>query len=254
MPDRVSPGGRLGGNPARPRHLGLGRPARDRGHGFRLRGGWEEQVVSVGRGRSGPDPAVLHHHPTCSGLSRLRVRRRARQPVVSRPFPGRPVLYEIRELFKPGDRFGVATGRPDGDLVETCGGTPPATPSSGYSGRSTRGPGRCSSGAPEKAVDPTDRTLKAFLVAATGDEPAAGLARLALEHGLLGREVVFSADGALEPARITAEGVDQIVRSVRFRETGGADLGPIPRPCEGGRGRGVRFCSCPINRGLGSPG
>ena len=44
--------------------------------------------------------------------------------------------------------------------------------------------------------------------------------RLLADHFL----VTFMADGAPEPARTTAEGVDQIVRSVRFRESGGADL------------------------------
>ncbi len=185
------------------------------------RGGWEEEVVTVGRG----EVARVRRCFTVSdlfGLSRLRVRRWATRLVVSRPAQGKPTSYEIRELFKAGDRLGRPSGAPDGDLLEMRRYLP-GDPLKLVLWKVYARTGTMLVRSPEKAVDPTERTL-AFLVAAEGDEPAAGLARLALEQELLGREVTFTADGAPAPARTTAEGVDQIVRSVRFRGSGGTDL------------------------------
>ena len=77
---------------------------------------------------------------------------------------------------------------------------------------------------PERAVSPSHRTL-VYLVAGEGDEPAASLARMVLESGLLGAEWRFGADGGDGVAGDPQGALELIVRSRRARDRGGADLG-----------------------------
>lgn len=185
------------------------------------RGGWEEQVVPTGRGE-GDSILRCFVIEDLFGLSRMKVRRREHRPVICVPSEGRPTVYEIREQFKPGDQLGHPNGQPLGDLIEMrryVAGDPLKLVLWRIFART----GVMLVRTPERAVSPTDRTL-AYLVAGEGDEPSAGLARLAIEQGLLGKEVIFSADGAPEQARTQAEAVSLIVRSVRHRRTGGSHL------------------------------
>ncbi len=64
---------------------------------------------------------------------------------------------------------------------------------------------------PERALAPTRRTV-AYLVAGSGDEPAAGAARVAVQ-GALGQSWTFGADGSEGPASSTADAMERIIRS-----------------------------------------
>lgn len=65
---------------------------------------------------------------------------------------------------------------------------------------------------PERAIAPARQTC-AYLVAAPGDEAAAGAARVALESGSLGTSWLLGADGADEPAKHKAHALEVLARS-----------------------------------------
>ena len=119
-----------------------------------------------------------------------------------------------------GDSVADATGRLEGDLVEM---RPYAH---GDSMRHvlwkvyarTR---RLLVRMPERALAPGPVSL-AFFVAGPGDEASAGAARLYLEAGLLGADLLFVADGAAAPARSAREALEQLVDS-RSRRGRGAE-------------------------------
>ena len=156
------------------------------------------------------------------GLARVRFRKQANRPVLSLPSCSSASAFELIEQFKAGEILGHPRGAPQGDLVEMR--------------RYARGDamklvlwrayartGRMMVRTPEISVEPTDRVL-AFMVAAKGDDPAAGLARSALRSGALGPDVIFMADGASEPSKTYPEALDQIVRSIAHRDSGGGGL------------------------------
>ncbi len=76
---------------------------------------------------------------------------------------------------------------------------------------------------PERALAPGPVSV-AFLVAGPDDEASAGAARLYIEAGLLGADLMFCADGATAPARTPRDALEQIVDSHAHRENGGATL------------------------------
>jgi hypothetical protein len=65
---------------------------------------------------------------------------------------------------------------------------------------------------PERAVSPARRAF-AYLVAHEADEPAAGVARRAIESGALGPSFVMGADGVPEDARTSDQALDLLARS-----------------------------------------
>lgn len=65
---------------------------------------------------------------------------------------------------------------------------------------------------PERAVSPIQRTV-AYLVAASGDEPAAGAARMVAQRGALGGDWTLGADGVAEQARTLPDALEVIVKS-----------------------------------------
>jgi hypothetical protein len=85
--------------------------------------------------------------------------------------------------------------------------------------------------APERALSPVRQTC-AYLVAGDGDEPAAGAARLAVEHGSFGTDWVLGADGSREDATRKDQAVDLLARSAAVSDSG-ADSGG------GGKGLGA---------------
>jgi hypothetical protein len=91
--------------------------------------------------------------------------------------------------------------------------------------------------APERALSPIRQTC-AYLVAGEGDEPAAGAARLAVEHGALGSDWVLGADGSREDATRKDQAVDVLARSAGVEEQGGGKgLGEfLKRRGQGGPG------------------
>lgn len=76
---------------------------------------------------------------------------------------------------------------------------------------------------PERAITPLP-SVCAFMVAGPEDEAAASAARYFLEEGLLGRDYLFSADGATAPTSDAAEALDQLIRSARHRDLAGEGL------------------------------
>lgn len=76
---------------------------------------------------------------------------------------------------------------------------------------------------PERALTRARRVVS-YLVAGPGDEASAGAARVAVEHGALGTEWVFGADGSLGEARDAAGGIERIVRSADAKDSGATTL------------------------------
>lgn len=185
------------------------------------RGGWAEQVTPRTRG----EVVGVRRRYTIEdlfGLARIRFQQRSSFPVQCRPSMGRPTKLDLFEQFKPGDQLGHPDGQPIGDLVEMRryqAGDPIKLVLWKVYART----GRVLVRTPERSVSPVERVL-AYLVAGPGDEPAAGLARLAMEYQLLGSDVVFQAAGAPAPATTPKEAVDQIVRSVHSQDHGADDL------------------------------
>ena len=156
------------------------------------------------------------------GLARIRFDKRVRRPIRCLPSCGLAHRFELIEQYMPGDVIGHPRGVPKGDLVEMrryVSGDPIKLVLWRAFARTQQLMVR----QPELSVMPTDRML-AYLVAAAGDEPAAGIARSALEAQALGPQVIFMADGAVDAARTRAEGIDQIVRSIGHRGRGASDL------------------------------
>ncbi|MFZ5443128.1 MAG: DUF58 domain-containing protein [Myxococcota bacterium] len=76
---------------------------------------------------------------------------------------------------------------------------------------------------PERALSPGPVSV-AFFVAGPDDEASAGTARLYVEAGLLGADLLFCADGSPAPARSAREAVEQLIDSRTVREHGGEAL------------------------------
>ncbi len=87
---------------------------------------------------------------------------------------------------------------------------------------------------PERAVSPQPSSV-AFLIAGPEDEAAAATARKFIDEGLLGDDVIFTADGSQNVAESVAEALDQIVDSAEHRDDGGMGLTGLVRQV--GRGR-----------------
>ena len=87
---------------------------------------------------------------------------------------------------------------------------------------------------PERALAPGPVSV-AFFVAGPEDEASAGAARLYLEAGLLGADLVFSADGSSAPARSARDAVEQLVDSASKREHGAEALDAAASQIDPGR-------------------
>jgi hypothetical protein len=94
---------------------------------------------------------------------------------------------------------------------------------------------------PEYAIAPDQRTV-AYLVAADGDEPAAGAARIAVDSGALGTKWVLGADGCPEPASNGDEAIEVLTRSARADENDSGSLAAfLTRVSKGPTTRAVVF-------------
>jgi hypothetical protein len=187
------------------------------------RGGLEEQVT-------------MHTRACCTevirritisdvfGLARIQFRRRQAQLMWIRPSPGQVRQVRVLDQYRAGDQLDHPQGKPEGDLIEMRR-YAPGDPLKWVLWKVFARTGRLLVRSPERAFAPCTRSLT-FLVAGPGDEPAAGIARAALDNGLLGSTFLFGADGNEGLAQQTAEAGDQVVRSVNARDQGGAGLGP----------------------------
>jgi hypothetical protein len=95
---------------------------------------------------------------------------------------------------------------------------------------------------PEIAISPDRRTV-AYLVAGTGDEPAAGAARIAVDSGALGAAWVLGADGCEEDATNSREeAMDVLAKSRRASDEESGRLGEfLGRVSKGSTTRAVVF-------------
>ena len=87
---------------------------------------------------------------------------------------------------------------------------------------------------PEVAINPRP-SAAAYLVAGTGDEPAASAGRFFVEQGLLGEDFLFCADGATAATGDPADALEQIITSVEHRRAGAAGLGRFVRSLDNQR-------------------
>ncbi|MFO0595343.1 MAG: DUF58 domain-containing protein [Myxococcaceae bacterium] len=132
-----------------------------------------------------------------------------------------------------GDALANPTGRAEGDLVEMrqyAHGDPVKHVLWKVFARSRKLLVRM----PERALAPGPVNV-AFFVAGPDDEASAGAARLYLEAGLLGTDLVFSADGAAAPARTPGEAIEQIVDSAKEKQNGGSSLEGLASQIDPGR-------------------
>ncbi|MDP2273502.1 MAG: DUF58 domain-containing protein [Archangium sp.] len=87
---------------------------------------------------------------------------------------------------------------------------------------------------PERALAPGPISV-AFFVAGPDDEASAGAARLYVEAGLLGADLLFTADGSVVPARSARDAVEQLVDSATQRGRGGEALDAAAAQIDPGR-------------------
>lgn len=121
-----------------------------------------------------------------------------------------------------GDAMANPTGRTEGDLVEMrqyAQGDPVRHVLWKHFARTRKLLVRM----PERALAPGPINV-AFFVAGPEDEATAGAARLYLEAGLLGSDLVFAADGAATPARTAADALELLIDSARERHDGAKSL------------------------------
>ncbi len=85
---------------------------------------------------------------------------------------------------------------------------------------------------PERALTRARRVVS-YLVAGPGDEASSAAARVAVEHGALGTEWVFGADGSHGEASDVAGGIERIVRSADAKERGAEALRAFVERAEG---------------------
>ena len=87
---------------------------------------------------------------------------------------------------------------------------------------------------PERALAPGPVSV-AFFVAGEDDEASAGAARLYVEAGLLGADLLFTADGSSVPARSARDAVEQLVDSASQRAHGARSLDAAASQIDPGR-------------------
>jgi hypothetical protein len=170
------------------------------------------------------------------GLARWSFRRRSRQPVKIAPSRGQVEVLSILPQHESGDALAHPEGKPEGDRLELRN-YAPGDPLKHVLWKTYARTGRLLVRAPERAVKPCERTL-AYLVAAPGDEPSAGVARALLESGGLGRDLLFAA-GDEDPTREPREAREQVIRSARDRSGVAAGLETLLAQ---GEAQGVQAC------------
>jgi hypothetical protein len=122
--------------------------------------------------------------------------------------------------YGTGDAFSHPSGRQEGDLVEmrAYGHGDPMRHILWKTYARTR---RLLVRMPERAIAPKPTTV-AFLVSGRGDEPTCAAARLYLERALFGKDFLFCADGAMEPAYEPEVAIEQIIDSAATPPDDGA--------------------------------
>ena len=156
------------------------------------------------------------------GLARITFRRRLAQEIRVAPSCGQVRELALFPQYISGDVLAHPDGQAEGDRLEMRR-YGPGDPLKHVLWKVYARTGRLLVRTPERAVAPCEKTM-AYLVAAEGDEPTAGVARAVLENGLLGPDFLFGADGGGAAVRTVPEAIEQVLRSAAARGDGAAGL------------------------------
>lgn len=182
---------------------------------------WVEEVERPGRGLA---ETVLRRFVVEDGfgLARIVFHRKVAQTVQVLPWLGALERAPVLRSLSQGDALPHPAGEAVGDRVDMRRYVP-GDPLKLAMWKIYARTGQLMVRTPERAVAPSTQVF-AYLVSATGDEPSAAAARLAVEAGLLGEDWIFGADGSPGPAK-NAESARTLImasRAVRDTEAGGA--------------------------------
>ncbi|MEE2786763.1 MAG: DUF58 domain-containing protein [Myxococcota bacterium] len=132
--------------------------------------------------------------------------------------------FEVESTLRTGEGDGYSRpdGQPVGDLVEMRR-YGPGDPIKMILWKAYARTRRLLVRNAERAVAPLPSTA-AYFIAGPDDEPSASVARTMIESGILGDDLVFSADGNGAPIRSQQDALEAVIESVDHRHRGGADF------------------------------
>jgi hypothetical protein len=204
------------------------------------RGQLREEVIAAKRGRVG---AVVRELEVGDifGIAQIRMRLTEQRKVRFVPSVGQLKRVDVIRGMAGGEDISHPDGPPDGELYDLRHYSP-GDPIRFVLWKVFARTRQLVVRAPERALSPVRQTC-AYLVAGDGDEPAAGAARLAVEHGSFGNEWVLGADGSRDDATRKDQAIDLLARSADVEQrSGGKGLGEFLKRRGGGTvGRAVVF-------------
>jgi len=207
----------------------------------RLRGA-EETVRPLLRGEASQ---VVRRFILCDIFGFARLGLASRSPARVRVSPRRARLTaHVTQRFLGGDALSWPSGPAEGELIEMrryVHGDPLRHVLWKAFARTRKLLVRT----PERAITPLPSAI-AYFVPGLEDEPVASAARYFVEEGLLGQGFLFAAEGAAEPTGDSAQALEQIIRSVRYRRQGGEGLNGFLARLEEGRRRSCLFFVPPV--------
>jgi hypothetical protein len=228
--------GRVHWNPLVKVDLAWERPTEVSVQGVPGRGGLQEEATAVERAY-GKEIVRRIGVTDILGLARITLFRRLDQPHTILPHCGQVKTLQLLAQDIPGDQCAHPEGQAAGDFIEMRRYVP-GDPLKLVLWKVYARTGRMLVRMPERAVSPCEKTL-AYLVAAEGDEAAAGITRAVLENGSLGSDFLFGADGAESPTQDIREAVASVARSANARELAGRGLASF---LAAGEKQGIRAC------------
>jgi hypothetical protein len=191
-----------------------------------------EEVIAAKRGRVG---AVVRELEVGDifGISQIRMRLTEQRKVRFVPSVGQLKRVDVIRGMAGGEDISHPDGPPDGELYDLRHYSP-GDPIRFVLWKVFARTRQLVVRAPERALSPIRQTC-AYLVAGDGDEPAAGAARLAVEHGSFGTDWVLGADGSRDDATRKDQAIDLLARSADVEQrSGGKGLGEFLKRRGGG--------------------
>ncbi len=161
------------------------------------------------------------------GLARISLRHKERRSVLVLPHPGRLGSNPVLRAFTSGDELSHPAGELVGDRYDMRSyvyGDPLRLVLWKVYART----GELVVRTPERAISPSFKVI-AYLPAASGDEPAAALARVSIETGALGEGWVLGVDGQEELVSDADRARIAIARSRSFRDDPAGQARGLPR-------------------------
>lgn len=204
------------------------------------RGRLTEQVIASRRGQVAAVVRELEIGDIF-GIAQIRIRAREQRKVRFVPSVGNLKRVDVIRGMAGGDDISHPEGPADGELYDLRHYNP-GDPIRFVLWKVFARTRQLVVRSPERALSPIRQTC-AYLVAGASDEPAAGAARLAVEHGALGSDWVLGADGSRDDATRKDQAVDVLARSAGVEaQSGGRGLGEfLQRRGQGTVGRAVVF-------------